>query len=95
VAARTTHNAVCRLEHFAGFLAGYHGVSPLGSTEVAALPAAIAAGNVLEISYFREISMGMLTRRKLPDHDEALADTTEAAGWHLGNYAEVAASMME
>lgn len=80
-----------RLNHFAGFLTGYHGVNPLGAAEMTALPAAIAAGNVLEVSYLQEISAGTLARRKLPDHDEVLTDTTEAARWHLANYEEVAA----
>jgi hypothetical protein len=46
---------------------------------------------MLEVSYFREISAGTLARRKLPDHDEVLADTVEAAAWRLENDEEVAA----
>lgn len=82
-----------RLDHLAGFLIGYHKLNPLGSAEIEALPSAIAAGNVLEASYFQEIAAGTLPRRKLPDHDAVLADTVEAAGWHLANYEEVAAAV--
>ena len=82
-----------RLDHLAGFLIGYHKLNPLGSAEIEALPSAIAAGNVLEASYFQEISAGTLPRRKLPDHDAVLADTVEAASWHLANYEEVDAAV--
>ena len=82
-----------RLDHLAGFLIGYHKTNPLGSAEIEALPSGIAAGNVLEASYLQEISAGTLPRRKLPDHDAVLADTVEAAGWHLANYEEVAAAV--
>ncbi len=82
-----------RLDHLGGFLIGYHKTNPLGSAEIAALPSGIAAGNVLEASYLQEISAGTLPRRKLPDHDAVLADTVEAAGWHLANYEKVAAAV--
>lgn len=82
-----------RLDYLAGFLIGYHKTNPLGSAEIEALPSGIAAGNVLEVSYLQEISAGTLARRKLPDHDAVLADTVEAAGWHLANYEEVAAAV--
>jgi Ser/Thr protein kinase RdoA (MazF antagonist) len=82
-----------RLDHLAGFLTGYHKTNPLGSAEIEALPAAIAAGNVLEVSYHQEILAGTLLRRKLPDHEAVLAETVEAAGWHLANYEEVAAAV--
>jgi len=78
-----------RLDHLPGFLVGYHTTNRLSSAEIEALPAGIAAGNVLEVSYLQEISAGTLPRRKLPDHDAVLADTVEAAGWHLENYEEV------
>ncbi len=82
-----------RLDHFAGFLIGYHKANPLGSAEIEALSVGIAAGNVLEASYLQEIAAGTLPRRKLPDHDAVLADTIEAAGWHLANHDEVAAAV--
>jgi len=82
-----------RLDLLGGFLIGYHKTNPLGSAEIAALPSGIAAGNVLEASYLQEISAGTLPRRKLPDHDAVLADTVEAAGWHLANYEKVAAAV--
>ena len=82
-----------RLNHLAGFLIGYHKTNPLGSAEIEALPAGIAAGNVLEASYLQEISAGTLPRRRLADHDAVLADTVEAANWHLANYEEVAAAV--
>ena len=82
-----------RLDNFAGFLSGYHKANPLSSAEIEALPSAIAAGNLLEVSYLREISAGTLPRRKLPDHDAVLADTTEAASWHLANFEELAATV--
>lgn len=79
-----------RLDHVAGFLIGYHTANPLSSAEIAALPSGIAAGNVLEASYFQEVSAGTLPRRMLPDHEAVLADTVEAAGWHLANFEAVA-----
>jgi len=82
-----------RLDHLAGFLISYHRINPLGSAEIEALPSGIAAGNVLEASYLQEISAGTLPRRKLPDHDAVLADTVEAAGWHLANYEDVDAAV--
>ncbi len=82
-----------RLDHLAGFLIGYHNTNPLGSAEIEALPSGIAAGNVLEVSYHQEILAGTLPRRKLPDHDAVLANTVEAAGWHLANFEEVAAAV--
>ncbi len=82
-----------RLDHLAGFLIGYHKMNPLSSAEIEALPSGIAAANVLEASYFQEILAGTLPRRKLPDHKAVLADTVEAAGWHLANYEAVAAAV--
>lgn len=82
-----------RLDHLAGFLRGYHQTNPLSLAEIEALPPGIAAGNVLEASYFQEISAGTLSRRKLPDHDAVLADTIEATRWHLANTEEVAAAV--
>jgi Ser/Thr protein kinase RdoA (MazF antagonist) len=78
-----------RLDHLAGFLRGYHQVNPLTPGEIRAIPAGIAAANVLEASYFREILDGTLSRRTLPNHGAMLADTVEAAEWHLANYDEV------
>ncbi|MGC4105217.1 MAG: phosphotransferase [Thermomicrobiales bacterium] len=72
-----------RLAHLTSFLAGYHQLNPLTPNEISALPAAIAAGNFLEASYHAEISAGILPRRRMPDHDAVLADTIEAARWHL------------
>lgn len=80
-----------RLDHLPGFLNGYHRTNPLTPAEIAALPSAIAAGNLLEVSYFLEISAGTLPRRRLSDHDEVLADTVEAARWQLANHAAVVA----
>jgi len=78
-----------RLEHFAGFLGGYHRANPFGAAEIAALPSGILAANVLEVSYFEEILAGTLIRRKMPDHAEVLADSIEAARWHLAHFDEV------
>lgn len=78
-----------RTDHIAPFLRGYQSDSPLSVEELAALPALIAAGNVIETSYFMEISSGELVRRKLPDHDEVLADSTEAAEWQLSHWDNV------
>ena len=72
-----------RLDHFAGLLNGYHKCNPLSPEEIEAIPAAIAAGNVLEVSYHQEVLDGTLPRRRLPDHEAVLADTVEAARWHL------------
>lgn len=82
-----------RLNHLAGFLIGFHTINPLDPAEIEVLPAAIAAANVLEVSSHEEILAGTLPRRKLPDHEAVLADTVEAAGWHLANYEEVAAAV--
>lgn len=78
-----------RLEHIPPFLRGYQETNPLSSLEVAALPAMIAAANVIEVSYFMEIAAGVLERRRLSDHDEVLADSIEAAEWHLSHWDEV------
>lgn len=75
-----------RLDHIPEFLRGFQAMNPLEPVEIVALPAAIAAGNILETSYFMEISAGTLIRRKLPDHDEVLADTIEATHWHLTHW---------
>lgn len=83
---QTTHH---RIEHIAPFLHGYQGVSPLSSRERNALPVMIAAANIIEVSYFSEIATGMLDRRMLSDHDEVLADSIEAAEWHLTHWHEV------
>lgn len=72
-----------RLAHLTPFIAGYHRTNPLAPAEVAALPVAILAGNLLEASYYAEISAGTLPRRRMPDHDAVLADTIEAVRWHL------------
>lgn len=78
-----------RLAHLGPLTRGYHKASPLTDQELDALPAAIAAGNIIEASYFQQIASGALQRRKLPDHDQVLADTIEAARWHLTNYTAV------
>lgn len=88
-----TAASVGRLDHLAGFLQGYHATSPLDDAESAALPALILAANLIEVSYFAAISAGRLQRRKLADHDAVLADTMEAARWHLANHDEVAAAV--
>lgn len=75
-----------RLAHLGPLVRGYHAASPLGDQELAVLPAAIAAGNIIEASYGRQIASGVLQRRKLPDHDDVLADAIEAARWHLANF---------
>lgn len=82
-----------RLDHIAPFLRGYHEICPLSSRERSALPAMIATANVIEVSYFMEIAAGVLDRRKLSDHHEVLADSTEAAVWHLAHWKEVADSV--
>lgn len=81
-----TEDEVGRLDSLAGFLRGYHQENPLGDVEIAALPHVIAAANVLEVSYFEQISAGVLVRRKLPDHAVVLADSIEAAKWHLAHF---------
>lgn len=78
-----------RQEHIAPFLHGYQAVSPLGREERATLPGLIVAANVIETSYFMEISAGRLQRRKLPDHDEVLADSMEAAQWQLSHWDQI------
>lgn len=80
-----------RLDHLARFLAGYHQTSPLSPVEIEAIAAGVAASNVLETSYLQEISDGTLDRLRAPDHDAELANTAEAASWHLSHYDDVAA----
>ena len=82
-----------RLEHLAGFLRGYHAASPLAAAEREAIPALILGANILEISYFADIAAGTLQRRRLADHDAVLADTIEAARWHLAHHDLVAAAV--
>lgn len=82
-----------RLDHVAGFLAGYHRTNSLSSSEIEAIPGLILAGNLIEASYFQEISDGTLQRRKLSDHDDVLEDTIEAARWHLTHVDDVAAKV--
>ncbi len=72
------------LRHLAGFLQGYQKLSPLSEAELAAVPAAVIAGNVIEASYNQRILTGELDRRRLPDHEDVLRDTIEAARWQLG-----------
>lgn len=72
-----------RTDHLAPFLRGYQEVSPLDRDELAALSGLIAAANLIETSYFMEISSGSLQRRMLPDHDDVMADSAEAAQWQL------------
>lgn len=86
---RSGTKATDRLAHLGPLIRGYHKASPLSDQELNALPAAIAAGNIIEASYGQQIASGVLQRRKLPDHDEVLADTIEAARWHLANYTAV------
>lgn len=83
-----------RLDHVAGFLRGYQAMSPLSSAELEALPAMIAAANVLEASYCMEISAGVLQRRKLSDHEDIEADTIEAAEWHLAHYEDARVAIL-
>lgn len=78
-----------RLSHIDPFIRGYHQTCPLSEQELDALPAAIAAGNIIEASYNQKIASGLLERRQLPDHHEVLADAVEAARWHLANYSAV------
>lgn len=82
-----------RLDHIAPLLRGYHQVNPLCSQEIAALPAMVAAANVIEVNYFMEIAAGTLVRRKLSDHNEVLADSIEAAQWHLTHWSDVEAAV--
>jgi len=81
------------LDALPGFLAGYHQVSSLRAEEIRAIPAGIAAGNVIEVSYHQRILDGTLPRRRLPDHEAVLADTVEAARWHLANWDAVETSV--
>lgn len=78
-----------RLDHIQPFLRGYRQANPLSEREIAALPAMIATANVIEVSYFMEIAAGVLERRKLSDHDDVLADSIEAAEWHLSHWDDV------
>lgn len=86
---RGAAHAPGRLDYIGGLLRGYHRASPLNGAELEALPAGIAAGNIIEASYNQRIASGLLERRKLRDHDEVLADSIEAARWHLNNYTAV------
>jgi Ser/Thr protein kinase RdoA (MazF antagonist) len=78
-----------RLDYIGRVIYGYHRTSRLTDAELNALPASIAAGNLIEASYGQQLTSGLLERRRLPDHDEVLADTIEAARWHLANYSAV------
>lgn len=82
-------SALGRLDHVEQFLAGYHRTYPLTEAEIAAIPASIAAGNVLEVTSLQAISNGTLPRRRMPDHDDILANTIEVARWHLAHVEEV------
>lgn len=83
------------LGHITSFLRGYHAESPLTGVEIAGIPAMILAGNITEISYYLEVSAGILERRKLPDHDLTTADTIAAANWHMEHWAEVEEAINE
>lgn len=82
-----------RLDSIGGFLRGYQRTSPLSDAEVAAIPAGILAGQILEASYGQQISSGLLHRRRFPDHDEELRDTVEAARWLVRNVDTVTAAV--
>lgn len=82
-----------RVTHISPFLTGYQQASPLEMAEIDTLPDLILAANVIEASYFQEISSGRLVRRMLSDHEEVLADTIEAIRWHLAHVDEVAAAV--
>ncbi|QDP96155.1 phosphotransferase [Microlunatus elymi] len=84
-----TESAADRVAHIGPLIRGYQRANPLSGQELNALPACIAAGNIIEASYGQEIASGQLERRMLPDHDQVLADTIEAARWQLANYTAV------
>ena len=72
-----------RARHIEPFLRGYQHSSPLTGAEIDALPGLILAGNIIEANYGQQISSGRLERRKLPDHDQTLADSIDASRWQL------------
>lgn len=86
---RGSEPAQHRLGHIRPLINGYQGVSPLTEAELEALPAVILACNLIEVSYDQQIADGVLERRMLPDHHEALADTIEATRWQLANLGAV------
>lgn len=75
-----------RTAHIAPFLQGYTEINPLNQVDLDALNGLILTANVIETSYFLQVSSGKLPRRILPDHDEVLKDSAEAAKWHLLNW---------
>lgn len=77
--AEEIHRAAC----VTPLLRGYHESSPITEAELMVLPGLILAANIIEVSYASQISAGELERRRLPDHDEELADTIAAARWQL------------
>lgn len=78
-----------RTDHIAPFLRGYQAEGSLSRTELAALPGLILAGNVIEASYFAEISSGKLQRRMLDDHELVMLDSIEAAAWQLAHWDQI------
>ncbi|WP_152360248.1 phosphotransferase enzyme family protein [Microlunatus speluncae] len=82
------------LRHVVGFLRGYQKISPLSAAELAAVPLTMIAGNVIEASYFQQILSGELDRRRLPDHEEVLRDSLEAARWQLAELAAIRSAVI-
>lgn len=81
------------LRHLIGFLRGYQATDPLSAAELAAIPAAALAGNLIEASYNQRILSGDLDRRRLSGHEDVLRDTIEAARWQLAHREAVAAAV--
>lgn len=71
------------LENVTRFVAGYHHTSVLSELELRALPAAIAAMNLLEASWTTRILTGRLERRLLPAQKAELEPTLDALRWQF------------
>ena len=82
-----------RCDHIAPFLRAYIAANPLTSGEIAAIPSLIAAANVIETSYFLQISAGTLPRRMLADHEAVTADSAEAAEWQFRHWNVVSSAI--
>lgn len=78
------------LPHVAGFVGGYHQISPLSEGELDAIPLAALAMNVFEADWVRRIMVGKLERRLLPGHEEDLRVTLDTIRWQLHDPTAVA-----
>lgn len=74
-----------RTDGLASFLAGYRAVEPLGPDELAILPGAVLAQNLIEADYGRKVLDGVLPRPMYSDHEAVLADAEATARWHVGH----------